>query len=63
MYQTTWWMVCCQCGGDIPPETQWGAAGESADGECVHKRSDGMCGAFGPREEYEEEGDDDDDKR
>lgn len=47
--------MCCQCGGDIPPKTQWGKDGESANGECVRQRSDGMCGAFGPRAAYEEE--------
>lgn len=36
----------------IPPETQWGHDGER--GDCPgRRRSDGMCGAFAPRDEYE----------
>jgi len=48
-----WWMTCDCCGGDIPPETQWGKRGERASGECPGRmRDDGMCGAFGARERY-----------
>ena len=49
------WTVCDKCGGDIPPGSQWGKRGERKDGYCPGaQRSDGMCGAFAPRERYEE---------
>jgi hypothetical protein len=46
---------CDRCGGDVPPEPQWGRAGERSDGDCPgHQRRDGMCGAFGPRAGYQQ---------
>ena len=52
------WDVCKCCGGDIPPESQWGQEGEGESGACTGmQRSDGMCGAFASREQYDEEDD------
>lgn len=48
------WRACYTCGGDIPPENQWGKRGESREGDCPRaQRSDGMCGAFAPRVRYQ----------
>jgi hypothetical protein len=48
------WETCDVCKGDVPPLSRWGAEGEVESGQCPgHRREDGMCGAFGPREAYE----------
>lgn len=47
------WQTCDVCGGEIPPESQWGKRGERASGYCPgHMRNDGMCAAFAPRTRY-----------
>jgi hypothetical protein len=49
------WQTCDSCGGDIPPETQWGRRGERRDGQCPRQqRNDRMCGAFAARTQYRE---------
>ena len=47
------WRRCNCCGGEIPPESQWGKRGERASGYCRgHLRDDGMCSAFAARDAY-----------
>jgi len=49
------WTTCHCCGGDVPPESLWGADGEADDGYCPGwcRRDDGTCGAFAERDAYD----------